>query len=383
MGLFFSKQKQSPSHLFRRMSGHAPLFFPDISMQPRIFLAPMYKITDFPFRKAYCRVFGNTIDDAISPFIPIHSGVITTKNPLFEDISTDKNKNLIPLTPQLLGKDKKQMIDFCKAVQDLGYSHINWNLGCPMPSVTRKKRGSGLLPFPEIVQEVLDALFTASSMHISLKMRLGLSSKTEIFSLMPRLNQYPIEYIVLHPRTGIQRYGGETDTAGFLEIQNESSIPLVYNGEIKSPSDLSDLENKGISTRNIMIGRGILENPFLPCEIKGLKHKNKSLWKQFHDELFIAITNEGFSPKGAIGRMKGYWKYWTVRLQMPHDIIFPILQSQTEQPYSHAAERAFEWIELYKDSARRGYDCELSEPGYEGMEKQNPRQREKRVSLPF
>lgn len=316
-------------------------------MQPHIFLAPMHKFTDFPFRKAYSRVFGNIIDDAVSPFISTNSGIITTKNHLFEDISIEKNKDLIPLTPQVLGNDKNQMLDFCKAIRDMGYSHINWNLGCPMPSVTRKKRGSGLFPFPEIIQDVLESLFTITTLHISLKMRLGLSSKKEIFHLLPILNQYPIEYIVLHPRPGIQRYRGNPDKVGFMETQRKCHTPLVYNGDIKSKSDLSDLGKMGISTNKIMIGRGILENPFLPFDIKGLKYPGMSLWKQFHDELFVALMEESFSPEGTIGRMKGYWKYWNAYLQTPHNIISSVLQSRTKQSYSFATKKAFEWTELY------------------------------------
>ena len=42
-----------------------------------------------------------------------------------------------------------------KALHDLGYEEVNWNLGCPHKPVRKKQRGSGLLPHPERVDALL------------------------------------------------------------------------------------------------------------------------------------------------------------------------------------------------------------------------------------
>lgn len=315
-----------------------------------IFLAPMYKVTDFHFRKAYVHTFGHIIDAAISPFISTHSGSITTGNPLFEDISINKNKELIPITPQLLGKDKKQLLDFCKAIQDLGYAHVNWNLGCPMPGIVKKQRGSGLLPFPDLIKEVLDTLFSSTHLQISIKTRLGFSSKKEIFDLLPIFNQYPMEYMVLHPRLGVEQYEGPVDNACFLQIQNACHIPVIYNGDIKSKADLETLRHIGISSRNIMIGRGILSNPFLPFELKGFPKTDKSQWETFHQTLIATFTEDNFPPLGILRRMKGSWKHWNAYLNLPADLFVSIMQSQTLQSYFTYTHQAFHWIKQYKQT---------------------------------
>ena len=101
---------------------------------------------------------------------------------------------------------------------DLGYMSVNWNLGCPFPMVAKKKRGSGLLPYPENIDAFLEKTVSSIPNRLSIKTRLGRRHINEIFKLMPIFNQYPLEEIIIHPRTGKQMYDGKTD----LDTESES-----------------------------------------------------------------------------------------------------------------------------------------------------------------
>ena len=76
------------------------------------------------------------------------------------------SENGIPVVPQILSKDADEVIRFGNFCEKLGFEELNWNLGCPYPQVANKKRGSGMLPFPGMVDEILDKVM-AESRHAS------------------------------------------------------------------------------------------------------------------------------------------------------------------------------------------------------------------------
>jgi tRNA-dihydrouridine synthase len=51
------------------------------------------------------------------------------------------------VVPQILGNDPDDFLLIARDLYALGYRTINLNLGCPHPQVTKKRRGSGMLPF--------------------------------------------------------------------------------------------------------------------------------------------------------------------------------------------------------------------------------------------
>ena len=56
------------------------------------------------------------------------------------------NNTGMPIIPQLMGNEPRQMTDTLKALSTLGYQQVNWNIGCPSAQVVRKQRGCGLMP---------------------------------------------------------------------------------------------------------------------------------------------------------------------------------------------------------------------------------------------
>ena len=120
-------------------------------------LAPMQGLTGLPFRKAFHRTFGDVFDYAVSPFISLTHGNLTLADKKIYDVLPENNASSIPVVPQVLGSEKQEFVDLTNRLHEVGYTEVNWNLGCPMPRVARKVRGSGLLPHPEKVEEVLEA----------------------------------------------------------------------------------------------------------------------------------------------------------------------------------------------------------------------------------
>ena len=277
--------------------------------EPFLILAPMRGITTMHYRKAFVRHFGG-LDAEMAPFI---STVAAEKiNPkLLKDVLPENNSGL-PLIPQVIGKNAGEFISMARALHDLGYEEINWNLGCPHKPIRNKGRGSGLIPHPERVDELLSQICAESPCKISVKVRLGVSDKSDLLRLIPVLNHHPLSEVIVHPRTAEQMYDGTVDLDAFAKAYELIEHPVCYNGDISSLAFFQDLEKKFPNIGNWMLGRGLLANPFL-CEV--IKSGNPitgnaiERLKAFHDEVFENYRSVIDGDLPMLGKMKEFWAY--------------------------------------------------------------------------
>ena len=306
----------------------------DTSATPFIYMAPLRGITDALFRRIYSKHFTG-IDAAVAPFInPQHKSGRSDK--LLADVFPKANN--LKLIPQQLNSNGDDFLAIAERLYDLGYREINWNLGCPVPMVAKKRRGSGLLPFPDQIVAFLDHVIPRLKSRLSLKIRLGYHDHRESLALLPRLDCYPLSEIIIHARLGKQLYRGRTYPERFMECQRTSAHRLVYNGDINSVSDYLELR-KLLEIDRWMIGRGLIANPFLPSEIKGarISDQQKSAGLQhFHDELFLAMKEKLDGPGHLLGRMKQIWIYFIGSFPEKQNLLKKITKASTEAKYLEA-----------------------------------------------
>lgn len=277
---------------------------------PFIYLAPIRGLTDALFRDTFSRHFGG-FDAAVAPFInPQKKSLYEDK--MIRDVLPRLNTGL-PLVPQLLHTDAEDFLILAHRLADLGYQQINWNLGCPAPMVARKKRGSGLLPYPQEIVTLLEKTVPALRLELSIKTRLGYHNETEILTLLPMLNTFDLKEIVIHPRLGKQLYRGSTNPDGFAACQRLSVHTLVYNGDICDMQTFRILADRFPTVDRWMIGRGALANPFLAEEIKGYPGESPETKKErlynFHNELYSRYLGRLSGPSHLLGRVKKLWSY--------------------------------------------------------------------------
>lgn len=233
-----------------------------------LILAPMQGLTELLFRKTFNRIFPGAFDYAISPFLSITHGNLRDAGKKVDDVLPDANVGSIPVVPQLLGHEIEGFVDLANRLYDLGYNEVNWNMGCPMRRVAGKHRGSGILPYPDEVREILDRVVPAMKPKLSVKVRLGYRSKDEIDHIIPILNDYPLINVTIHPRIGKQMYSGVPDLDKFAEVLPLVKHPVIYNGDICSVYDYGKIRSRFPQVKDVMIGRGALYNPLLPIQIK-------------------------------------------------------------------------------------------------------------------
>ena len=302
-------------------------------------LAPLHGVTNRVFRASFFRHFGG-FDSAVAPFI-LAVPTSKAKPNHFKDLlpgpaaearapgdvprAAGGAEPRVPLVPQLLGNDPAAFVETAKVLAGLGYAEINWNLGCPYPMVADKMRGSGLLPFPERIAEVLDSACAVPGIEISVKLRLGRSDPEDILRLMPVLNGYPLKSVIIHPRVGTQMYRGQVDLGRFAAAAALCRHKLVYNGDIASRASFESLRARFPDIGEWMIGRGAISNPFLPEEIRmGAVEGDRPLrLRAWHEDLYESYRSVLFGPAHVLDKMKEVWTYLSAS--------FPESQRQLER----------------------------------------------------
>lgn len=289
-------------------------------MKQKIYFAPLEGVTDSIFRNTFEKYYGG-VDKYFTPFLsPNSTYKFTTRE--FNQIDPEKN-NIETTVPQLLTNDAEHFLWAASEIAALGYREINFNLGCPSGTVVAKKKGSGLLFYPEMLDNMLYKVFegleTACSKkgctapNISIKTRLGKLEPDEFYEILDIYNKYPISELTIHPRIQKDFYREPLKPAFFDYAITHSNAPLVFNGDIVTVSDINNTFAKYPSIDAIMIGRGLLANPGLVLAYKkGLEETplDLKIFKSFHDDLFIQYTDLLSGEKPVLHRMKEFIAYW-------------------------------------------------------------------------
>lgn len=274
-------------------------------------LAPMQAMTDIFFMNTYHELFGG-FSEMMTPYL-----LASNKSPIklqtlkkqFDGIHPD-----IKLVPQLLSNDTNGFLHYSDGLHTLGYEKVNWNLGCPYPFVTKKMRGSGLLPFPEKIDAILNALDTRLKLKLSVKVRLGQHSDQEIFQLVDIFNNHRISEIIIHPRTASQKYDGTPKIKVFEQIYNLLHPPVIYNGNIVHLSDYINFKTMFPQIKGYMIGRGAFINPFITLQIAGkifTANEKKQQYMEFYYRQHEHFKQKTVNDKGFLARMKELWAYFS------------------------------------------------------------------------
>ena len=336
-------------------------------------LGPFQGITDAPFRNVFKKHFGG-IDKFYTPFFTGIHKEENARNLQGEEIDPKCN-DVETLTPQILSTDAEEILRFAKQCKQLGYKEINLNMGCPFPRVANKKRGCGLLPYPDMVETMLERVFEQIDIKFSVKCRLGYFSPKEIEAILPIFNRFPLSELIIHPRIGKQLYKGEADVERFAALTPYINASLVYNGDIFSVESFGRIREAVQPVSQFMLGRGILANPFLAEQIKNnaadardysdargasmqpdlvrthrvcppTHDKTARLHAYVIDLYEDRLRHAGGSPK-VLGRMKELWSYLMNRFEEPQAVWRKIKKINAPKEYEDTVEEIFHSMELY------------------------------------
>lgn len=311
----------------------------------KYYLAPMEGITGYIYRNAYEKFFHN-IDKYFTPFIVANkSKSLKTKE--LRDVLPENNKNM-NIVPQILTNDSEDFIVTSKRLEQLGYNEVNLNLGCPSGTVVSKNRGAGFLALRDELDRFLEEIFTLNNMKISIKTRIGKDSSDEFYELIKIYNKYPLEELIIHPRTRNDFYGNKPNLDVFKDTLSLSKAEVCYNGDIFTANNYNNLVKEFPKVRKVMLGRGILANPGLIGEIKEGTFIDKKVLKEFHDEILNNYIELFKEEKNAIFRMKELWGYMIYIFSDNKKYAKKIKKAQKLREYNEAVSSLFQEQEIIK-----------------------------------
>ena len=225
-------------------------------------LAPMAGFTDLPFR-IVCEEYGCnfTFTEMINAKALCYHDEKTTK---MLDVSGQKKY----VGVQIFGSDVKYMGEAVKIINELGrFSHIDINMGCPAPKIVKNGDGSALMKNPTLASKIVQEAKKNSDIPVTVKIRKGFDDNNiNAVEFAKLLEQSGADAITVHGRTTRQYYSGVADWDIIREVKNAVKIPVIGNGDVKSPEDAKRMIDY-TNCDSVLIARAAQGNPFLFTQI--------------------------------------------------------------------------------------------------------------------
>lgn len=235
----------------------------NIEIKNNVVLAPMAGICNSAFRRIV-KEFGAGL---------IYAEMVSDKAIVYENEKTKKMLYMTdeerPISQQIFGSDVESFVNAAKIVyKEMNPDIIDINMGCPVPKVAvSAQAGAALLKNPEKVGEIVKQVVNAVPIPVTVKIRSGWDfNHINAIEIAKICEKNGASAICIHPRTRSQRYEGKADWSIIKEVKKNVSIPVIGNGDIKTVYDAKKmLEDTKCDA--IMIGRGVLGNPWLIRDI--------------------------------------------------------------------------------------------------------------------
>jgi tRNA-dihydrouridine synthase len=230
-----------------------------------LILAPMQGLTNRALRALFAEWVKPDI--MFTEFIRVRPGSRKAISPVDRLEAGSVSAN-IPLVVQLIGKNTEALVATAKAAQEDGAVHLNLNLGCPFGRMNSGSAGGALLKHSVGLDKRLQSLRECIAGSFSVKVRSGYDDSEQIFSLLPVFENSGVDFVVLHPRTVLQKYSGAADHDLTARVVNSTKLPVIANGDVTSAAGGQKvLAETGAA--GLMIGRGAIRDPLIFQRLRG------------------------------------------------------------------------------------------------------------------
>ena len=307
----------------------------DIKNRIPVLAAPLQGVTDNVWRMAQHEVFGG-VDAYYAPFMRVEHGEVRRKD--LRDVDPERNAGTT-LIPQILACQPDHALMMVDALKQMGYRRIDINLGCPFPPIALHRKGSGMLAYPDLAENLFKALAGVDGVEYSVKMRLGWDRNDQWRDILPLMEALKPVNIAVHPRIGKQQYKGDLDIEQFEALLAASPWPVVYNGSLRTVEDIEEVINRYPTIAAVMVGSGLAANPGMLAP-----DASPDDYRRFHDMLVDGYTEQLNGGEAQLVRhLQDIWQ--TFLPGTGHKLFKAIRKSRTLEQYETAAAAALADVE--------------------------------------
>ena len=233
----------------------------NVELENRYILGPMAGVTDLPFR-LLCREQGAGL---------LCMEMVSAKAIYYNNRNTESllaiHPDEKPVSLQFFGSDPKIMSEMAKRIEERPFAILDINMGCPVPKVVKNGEGSALMKNPKLVYEIVSAIVKAIDKPVTVKIRKGFDDDhVNAVEIAKIIEEAGAAAVAVHGRTREQYYSGKADWDIIRQVKEAVSIPVIGNGDVKSPQKADELV-KQTGCDGIMIARGAQGNPWIFSEM--------------------------------------------------------------------------------------------------------------------
>jgi nifR3 family TIM-barrel protein len=244
---------------------------PRFEVDPPVVLAPMAGITNQAFRRL-CREYGAGlyVSEMVTSRALIERSPETIRMVTPDPDEQIRSVQLYGVDPEVMSKAVEMLIREDRA------DHIDLNMGCPVPKVTKKGGGAALPWKQDLFKEILESAVNTSNkittelgvkkVPVTVKMRIGIDDEHLTYIEAGRIAaKAGVTWVALHARTAEQMYSGKARWQAIKTLVDELrefNVPVLGNGDIWSAQDALEMV-KETGCAGVVVGRGCLGRPWL------------------------------------------------------------------------------------------------------------------------
>lgn len=231
-----------------------------LAVDPPVVLAPMAGVTNAAFR-ALCRSYGAGlyVSEMVSARALVERNLSTAVRLAFAGDEPVRSVQLYTVAPRVAAAAVRRVVD------EFGADHVDLNLGCPSPKVTRRGGGAALPVHRVLFEDIVTAAVRAAGpVPVTVKMRMGVDQQTLTYLDCARAAAGAgVAAIALHARTAEQLYSGHADWAAIARLKEAvADVPVLGNGDIWTAGDALEMMAR-TGCDGVVVGRGCLGRPWL------------------------------------------------------------------------------------------------------------------------
>ena len=252
----------------------------DVSIKNQVILAPMAGISNTSYRKIIKEMGAGLIyAEMVS-----NKAIVYESEKTFDLLKMDEMER--PIVQQIFGSDIDSFVKAAMRIEEyMKPDIIDINMGCPVPKVAIKNQaGSALLKNPDKIYEIVKAVVDAVSVPVTVKIRSGWDANNiNAVEVAKVCEKAGASAIAVHGRTRAQGYSGFADWSIIKAVKESVNIPVIGNGDVISGESAKKmLDETGCDA--VMIGRGVLGNPWLIKEVVEYLENGNVIEKPSFDE---------------------------------------------------------------------------------------------------